>query len=59
MEQTPRVKPEGGLVLPDDEERIYHYHGLPTEEHTAHALRPAQGHRGCDRCRLGWGGLAG
>jgi sporulation protein YlmC with PRC-barrel domain len=41
VERTPKVKPDDGLVLPDDEQRIYLYYGLPREEHTAHALRPA------------------
>ncbi|MGH3648199.1 MAG: PRC-barrel domain-containing protein [Micromonosporaceae bacterium] len=42
VDRTPKVKPKDGLVLPYDEDRLYHYYGLTGDDHHAHPLRPLQ-----------------
>ena len=42
VEETPRVKEQDGVVLPDDEDRLFHHYGLPSHGHVAHPLRPLE-----------------
>ncbi|MGH3716799.1 MAG: PRC-barrel domain-containing protein [Micromonosporaceae bacterium] len=39
VDRTPKVKPDHGVVLPDDEDRLHQYYGLSSEGHIAHPLR--------------------
>lgn len=42
VQDTPRVKEQDGVVVPDDEDRLFEYYGLPSADHIAHPLRPVQ-----------------
>ncbi len=36
---TPKIKPIHGVVVPEDEDRLFHYYGISDYEHIPHPLR--------------------